>query len=85
MRTVIQRTPHGIFIYRSIVLWFFIVNFCFRMAHKLRFDDDEAVLARDANTKNDDWYEVFDPRNPLNKRRREESKKALVKKTGTKR
>lgn len=55
------------------------------MAHKLRFDDDEAVLARDANTKNDDWYEVFDPRNPLNKRRREESKKALVKKTGTKR
>lgn len=53
------------------------------MAHKLKFDENEAVLARDANTKGDDWYEVFDPRNPLNKRRREESQKVLTNKSAS--
>lgn len=53
------------------------------MAHKLKFDENAAVLARDANTKGDDWYEVFDPRNPLNKRRREESQKVLTHKSSS--
>ncbi|KAF7268424.1 hypothetical protein GWI33_018434 [Rhynchophorus ferrugineus] len=39
--------------------------------HKLHFTD-HLVLAKDANTKDDDWFEIYDPRNPLNKRRRGE-------------
>lgn len=46
------------------------------LAHKLRFQEDVPVLAKDANTKGDDWFEIYDPRNPINKRRRgEEGKK----------
>lgn len=47
--------------------------FLYRMTHNLHFKDDTPVLARDANMKQDDWYEIFDPRNPLNKRRRGEA------------
>lgn len=43
------------------------------MTHHLHFKEDTPVLARDANTKADDWYEIYDPRNPLNKRRRGET------------
>jgi peptidyl-prolyl cis-trans isomerase SDCCAG10 len=43
----------------------------------LKFEDKNPSLARDANTKSDDWFEIYDPRNPLNKRRREESKKIM--------
>lgn len=42
------------------------------LAHKLRFVSDTPVLAKDASTKDDDWFEIYDPRNPLNKRRRGE-------------
>lgn len=35
--------------------------------------EDEIVLARDANIRNEeDWYDIYDPRNPINKRRRNE-------------
>merc|ERR1711934_1071571 len=37
----------------------------------LRFEDNAPVLAKDASTKDDDWFDIYDPRNPLNKRRRE--------------
>ncbi|CAH1999798.1 unnamed protein product [Acanthoscelides obtectus] len=40
------------------------------LSHKLQFEDQNPVLAKDANTKDDDWFEIYDPRNPLNKRRR---------------
>ncbi|XP_047368631.1 spliceosome-associated protein CWC27 homolog isoform X1 [Vespa velutina] len=43
------------------------------MAHILRCEEKAPVLAKDASTKNDDWFEIYDPRNPLNKRRRGES------------
>ncbi|XP_030765716.1 spliceosome-associated protein CWC27 homolog [Sitophilus oryzae] len=43
--------------------------------HKLHFTDN-LVLAKDANTKDDDWFEIYDPRNPLNKRRRGEPTKS---------
>lgn len=43
------------------------------MSHELRFKDDAPTLAKDANTKDDDWFEIYDPRNRLNKRRRGES------------
>ncbi|KAH1014778.1 spliceosome-associated protein CWC27 homolog [Dendroctonus ponderosae] len=42
--------------------------------HKLTFSDN-VVLAKDANTKSDDWFEIYDPRNPINKRRRGETSK----------
>lgn len=41
------------------------------LSHKLDFSESEqAVLAKDASKKEDDWYDIYDPRNPLNKRKR---------------
>lgn len=45
----------------------------FRLSHKLKFEDNDPVLAKDASTKDDDWFEIYDPRNPINKRRRGEN------------
>lgn len=42
------------------------------LTHSLKCEDDTPVLAKDASTKSDDWFEIYDPRNPLNKRRRGE-------------
>ncbi|XP_071053703.1 spliceosome-associated protein CWC27 homolog [Onthophagus taurus] len=42
------------------------------MSHELKFKTDDVILAKDANTKDDDWYEIYDPRNPISKRRRGE-------------
>ena len=39
-------------------------------------DETAPVLARDANTKNDHWYDVNDPRNAITKRRRDEGSKS---------
>lgn len=59
------------------ILVILCINFCFRLAKSLHRDGAaEAVLAKDANRKADDWYEIYDPKNPLNRRRREESKRA---------
>lgn len=46
------------------------------MTHVLHCEEKTPVLAKDASTKNDDWFEIYDPRNPLNKRRREKSNKS---------
>lgn len=41
------------------------------LSHKLDFSESQAaVLAKDASKKEDDWYDIYDPRNPLNKRKR---------------
>ncbi|XP_076166913.1 spliceosome-associated protein CWC27 homolog [Ptiloglossa arizonensis] len=42
------------------------------MVHALHCEEKVPVLAKDASTKDDDWFEIYDPRNPLNKRRRGE-------------
>ncbi|XP_033332178.2 spliceosome-associated protein CWC27 homolog [Megalopta genalis] len=42
------------------------------MVHSLQCEEKAPVLAKDASTKDDDWFEIYDPRNPLNKRRRGE-------------
>ncbi|XP_050510630.1 spliceosome-associated protein CWC27 homolog [Diabrotica virgifera virgifera] len=42
------------------------------LSHNLKFEDDTPILAKDANTKDDDWFEIYDPRHPLAKRRRGE-------------
>ena len=45
------------------------------MANTLKFDTNDPILAKDANTKDDDWFDIYDPRNPVNKRRRENDAK----------
>lgn len=45
------------------------------MVHTLHCEEKVPVLAKDASTKDDDWFEIYDPRNPLNKRRRGEKSK----------
>lgn len=42
------------------------------LSHRLQFEKNDPILAKDAATKDDDWYDVYDPRNPLNKRKRGE-------------
>ncbi|XP_058789990.1 spliceosome-associated protein CWC27 homolog [Phymastichus coffea] len=43
------------------------------MGNRFKCEEKAPVLAKDANTKSDDWFEIYDPRNPLNKRRRGET------------
>lgn len=43
------------------------------MGNTFKCEDKAPILAKDANTKSDDWFEIYDPRNPLNKRRRGET------------
>ncbi|KAG8131059.1 hypothetical protein E2320_017634 [Naja naja] len=47
-----------------------------RMSHVLHFEDKTRKV-KDASMQDEDTFEIYDPRNPVNKRRREESKKIL--------
>ncbi|XP_076614701.1 spliceosome-associated protein CWC27 homolog [Chaetodon auriga] len=49
------------------------------MAHVLQFDEQTRKV-KDANMHDEDTFEIYDPRNPVNKRRREESKKIMKEK-----
>jgi len=53
------------------------------MKTPLTFIGDEKVLAKDANTKDDDWFDIYDPRNAMNKRRREKDAKDGMEKART--
>jgi peptidyl-prolyl cis-trans isomerase SDCCAG10 len=44
------------------------------MSKELKFEGMDPVMAKDASRKDDDWFDIYDPRNPLNKRRREKPK-----------
>ncbi|KAJ8287053.1 hypothetical protein GJAV_G00046510 [Gymnothorax javanicus] len=46
------------------------------MTHVLQFDEQTRKV-KDANMQDEDTFEIYDPRNPVNKRRREESKKMM--------
>lgn len=46
------------------------------MSHVLQFEDRSRKV-KDASMQDSDTFEIYDPRNPVNKRRREESKKLL--------
>ncbi|KAA8584308.1 hypothetical protein FQN60_008093 [Etheostoma spectabile] len=50
-----------------------------RMAHVLQFDEQTRKV-KDAAMQDEDTFEIYDPRNPVNKRRREESKKIMKEK-----
>ncbi|XP_012272256.1 peptidyl-prolyl cis-trans isomerase CWC27 homolog [Orussus abietinus] len=52
------------------------------MTHVLHCEEKTPVLAKDASTKDDDWFEIYDPRNPLNKRRRGEKEKSSSSREG---
>ncbi|KAF2353662.1 Cyclophilin-like domain [Trinorchestia longiramus] len=43
------------------------------LRQKVLFSENDPVLAKDANTKDDSWYALDDPRHPLNKRKRGEN------------
>lgn len=45
--------------------------------HKLEIDDEIKQKVIDANVADNDRWDIYDPRNPLNKRKREESKHAM--------
>ena len=47
------------------------------MAQKLHFKDETPVLAKDASTKDNDWYEISDPRSKISQQRREISKSLM--------
>ena len=32
------------------------------MFKELKFEGDDPVFAKDANTKDDDWFDIYDPR-----------------------
>ncbi|XP_019614070.1 PREDICTED: peptidyl-prolyl cis-trans isomerase CWC27 homolog [Branchiostoma belcheri] len=49
------------------------------MAHRLHFEAQQ-VQAKDANVVTADSYDIYDPRNPMNKRRMEASKQAMKEK-----
>ena len=52
-----------------------------RLNQTLQFStEDKVVVAKDASKQDEDTYDIHDPRNPLNKRRREEG--GVVKRTG---
>ncbi|XP_017475491.1 PREDICTED: peptidyl-prolyl cis-trans isomerase CWC27 homolog [Rhagoletis zephyria] len=55
------------------------------LAHTLKFDEAAPILAKDASTKGDDWYDAYDPRNPLNKRKRGEGSRSGGSSSSTKR
>ncbi|XP_025892786.1 spliceosome-associated protein CWC27 homolog [Nothoprocta perdicaria] len=46
------------------------------MSHVLQFEDRSRKV-KDASVQDEDTFEIYDPRNPVNKRRREESKKIM--------
>lgn len=46
------------------------------MTHALKCEGVGSKV-KDANIQDEDTYEIFDPRNPINKRRREASKEAM--------
>ncbi|KAK2818654.1 hypothetical protein Q5P01_024215 [Channa striata] len=46
------------------------------LGHVLQFDEQSRKV-KDANMQDEDTFEIYDPRNPVNKRRREESKKIM--------
>ena len=37
--------------------------------------DNKILIAKDANMQNEDTFDIYDPHNPINKRRREEGAK----------
>lgn len=45
--------------------------------HTLKFEETGSILAKDASTKRDDWYEndISNPQNPINKRKRGEDER----------
>uniref|UniRef100_A0A3Q1H3Q9 Spliceosome-associated protein CWC27 homolog n=1 Tax=Acanthochromis polyacanthus TaxID=80966 RepID=A0A3Q1H3Q9_9TELE len=54
------------------------------MGHVLQFDEQTRKV-KDANMQDEDTFEIYDPRNPVNKRRREESKKIMKEKKAKRR
>jgi hypothetical protein len=74
--TLLGKFPFDVTEYKGHTL--FNMDFLsYRLAKSLHNEVEEDVLAKDANKKSDNWYtEIYDPKNPLNRRRRGETKRA---------
>lgn len=64
----------NLYVHKYSFKFYFVFNFYSRKSHPLRFENKDAVLAKDANKKDDDWFEIYDPRSALNKRKRQLNK-----------
>lgn len=42
------------------------------LKHRIQFDSSAPILAKDASVKDDHWHDINDPRNAMNKRRRDD-------------
>lgn len=51
-----------------------ISSFTSILTHKLDIDDEIRMKVIDANVADHERYDIYDPRNPLNKRKRDESR-----------
>lgn len=49
-------------------------SFSSLLTHKLEIDEEIRMKVIDANIADNERYDIYDPRNPLNKRKREESR-----------
>lgn len=61
---------NSLFIFKRVL--YQLELFPHRLGCQLRFDEERLIVAKDANRQNEDTYHIYDPRNPLNKRRRGE-------------
>ena len=41
-----------------------------RFSHQITFEEERRAQAKDAVLKGEDYYDIYDPRNSINKRRR---------------
>lgn len=53
------------------------------LTHRLDIDEEIKKKVIDANVADHERYDIYDPRNPLNKRKREESKEVIKEKKRT--
>ena len=68
-----MKAQQDLLIKKTIIKVHSLLCTCYRLKHRLTFESDEKlVLAKDANIQNEDTFDIYDPRNPLNKRRRGE-------------
>ena len=61
------------FIRHSPAIKFTKAHFFFRFAHQITFAEERLAQAKDAMMKGEDYYDIYDPRNSINKRRRNEA------------
>ena len=68
-----MRTVHPLSKKKKTLL-VFCQYFHLRLSHRLTFSEERWAVSKDASVQNEDTFDIYDPRNPINKRRREDGK-----------